>query len=386
MKLFSKKEYLINSIIFFSIISLITLYKCLLGFKADLFFEPGDPLAWKNLAIQIYEKGVFQEPFPKDQPFRSWRTPGYAFYLSILKYLNILNFFFVFFMNILFLTAGFLLAYLISKNFIKNKNIIYIIIIYCVITHIGTLSAIAQKNMNECLYFFMISGSIYLILSKNNWLNTIGFFILGLSVLVRSTILPLMFLLFIFLVIISLYLKKNLIKIKYTLILIPLILWLIRNYLIFNEFGFFIGSNSDHLLLGTFKEVDWNFIDNVYNNVHNKIKSFEILRSELRMKLAISRILENPFQYIIIKLDVIIRHLFDHFAIIPLTLLFSKILFLNKKLLFLKTNKIILILTILSILFLLINSITIYNPRYGVIASFYLSLFSIITYLKMKKL
>jgi hypothetical protein len=289
-------------------------------------------------------------------------------------------------MNILFLTAGFLLAYLISKNFIKNKNIIYIIIIYCVITHIGTLSAIAQKNMNECLYFFMISGSIYLILSKNNWLNTIGFFILGLSVLVRSTILPLMFLLFIFLVIISLYLKKNLIKIKYTLILIPLILWLIRNYLIFNEFGFFIGSNSDHLLLGTFKEVDWNFIDNVYNNVHSKIKSFEILRSELRMKLAISRILENPFQYIIIKLDVIIRHLFDHFAIIPLTLLFSKILFLNKKLLFLKTNKIILILTILSILFLLINSITIYNPRYGVIASFYLSLFSIITYLKIKKL
>ena len=77
------------------------------GFKADLFFEPGDPLAWKNLAIQIYEKGVFQEPFPKDQPFRSWRTPGYAFYLSILKYLNILNFFFVFFMNNIF---GFLLG------------------------------------------------------------------------------------------------------------------------------------------------------------------------------------------------------------------------------------------------------------------------------------
>jgi hypothetical protein len=289
-------------------------------------------------------------------------------------------------MNILFLTASFFLAFLISKNFIKNKNIIYIIIIYCVITHIGTLSAIAQKNMNECLYFFMISLSIYLILSKNNWLNMSGFFILGLSILVRSTILPLMVLLFIFLIILSLYLKKNLIKIKYTLILMPLILWLIRNYLIFNEFGFFIGSNSDHLLLGTFKEVDWNFIDNVYNNVHSKIKSFEILRSEMRMKLAISRILENPFQYILIKLDVIIRHLFDHFAIIPLILLFSKILLLNKKLLFLKKNKIILILSILSILFLLINSITIYNPRYGVIASFYLSLFSIITYLKIKKL
>jgi hypothetical protein len=289
-------------------------------------------------------------------------------------------------MNILFLIASFFLAFLISKNFIKNKNIIYIIIIYCVITHIGTLSAIAQKNMNECLYFFMISLSIYLILSKNNWLNMSGFFILGLSILVRSTILPLMVLLFIFLIILSLYLKKNLIKIKYTLILIPLILWLIRNYLIFNEFGFFIGSNSDHLLLGTFKEVDWNFIDNVYNNVHSKIKSFEILRSEMRMKLAISRILENPFQYILIKLDVIIRHLFDHFAIIPLILLFSKILLLNKKLLFLKKNKIILILSILSILFLLINSITIYNPRYGVIASFYLSLFLIITYLKTKKL
>ena len=51
---------------------------------------------------------------------------------------------------------------------------------------------------------------------------------------------------------------------------------MLRNSTIFGEFGYFIGSNSDHLLLGTFKYVDWQFIDNLYNNLNTENHAFEI--------------------------------------------------------------------------------------------------------------
>ena len=62
----------------------ITIYKCLLGFDYNIFFMPGDPLTWKNLAITLYENNIYKEEFPEDEPFRSWRTPGYPFYLTLL--------------------------------------------------------------------------------------------------------------------------------------------------------------------------------------------------------------------------------------------------------------------------------------------------------------
>jgi membrane-associated HD superfamily phosphohydrolase len=101
------------------------------------------------------------------------------------------------------------------------------------------------------------------------------------------------------------------------------------------------------------------------------------------MKLALSRIIDNPIQYFLFRVDVILRHLYDHYAILPLAML-TFIFFKKKKdkNLFQK-NKLILFLIFISIVFLLIHSITIYNPRYGVISSFYLSYFLWILILKV---
>ena len=115
--------------------------------------------------------------------------------------------------------------------------------------------------------------------------------------------------------------KKNLIKLKYFLVFVPAIFWMLRNSAIFGEFGYFIGSNSDHLLLGTFKFVDWQFIDNLYNNLSTENRAFEVVRSEMRMKFALSRIIDNPIQYFLFRVDVILRHLYDHYAILPLSIL-----------------------------------------------------------------
>ena len=200
---------------------------------------------------------------------------GYSFYLSMLMHLGIFNVYVVFFMNIFFLLLSLLLISLIGKKFFKNTQITYLIILYCIITHISTISEIVQQNLNESLYFFLLSLSIYFVLSKNNYVSSLGYLILGLSILVRTTVLPLIISLLILLILYCLFKKKNLIKIKYFLVFVPTIFWMIRNSTIFGEFGYFIGSNSDHLLLGTFKFVDWQFIDNLYNNLNTQNRPFE---------------------------------------------------------------------------------------------------------------
>ena len=64
--------------------------------------------------------------------------------------------FMLFFMNIFFLLLSLLLISLIGKKFFKNTQITYLIILYCIITHISTISEIVQQNLNESLYFFII--------------------------------------------------------------------------------------------------------------------------------------------------------------------------------------------------------------------------------------
>ena len=48
------------------------------------------------------------------------------------------------------------------------------------------------------------------------------------------------------------------------------------------------------------------------------------------MKFALSRIIDNPIQYLLYRVDVILRHLYDHYAILPLSIL-SFIFFKNGK-------------------------------------------------------
>ena len=379
-----KDKEFICKIFILSIIFLITIYKCFFEFKIQLFFGPGDAETYYNLAIKMYEKNIFQEDFPISNEFRSWRTPGYPFFLYLLRYINILNSTAAFYFNIFFLITSFLFVFLIIKKFIINETNCILILIYSIVTHIDGLAYLAQRGVNECLYLFFLTFSIYLILVKKKFLQTLGFLILGLAVLIRTTILPLMILLLLCAVVKSFYLKKNLIKFKYLLAFLPAILWMVRNYFIFNEFGFFIGSNSDHLLLGTYKKIDWEYIDGLYNNAKSSVMPFEILRAKMRFDEGIARIFNSPINYVFLKLEVILRHLLTNFAIIPL-LLVTKLIIENNKKIFgiIKANQKLYTMLIICLLFMCINSITHFVPRYGIIASFLLSNFLLITLSKL---
>ena len=111
---------------------------------------------------------------------------------------------------------------------------------------------------------------------------------------------------------------------------------------------------------------------------------FEILRAKMRFDEGIARIFNSPINYVFLKLEVILRHLLTNFAIIPL-LLVTKLIIENNNKLFtiIKANQKLYTMLIICLLFLCINSITHFVPRYGIIASLLLSNFLLITLSKL---
>jgi len=387
----NKEKDSFGAVIILSIIFLTIIYKCFFGFKPELFFEPGDPLTHYNLAIKLYEKNIFQEDFPENFELRSWRTPGYPFFLYLLKYINILTPLVAFCFNIFFLTISFYVIFKIIKIFIYNNKYSILIFAYCFVTHIDALAKLSQKGMNECLYLFFLSIAAYLILKKK-YFSFFGFFILGCSVLIRTTILPVMELLLLFIVIKSFYLKKNQIRIEYIIAFVPMLLWLIRNYYIFNKFGYFIGANSIHLLIGTYKTINWPLIDNMFIDQAKEYaklsnQPYELIIAKLRFDYGLERIFANPFNYFFLRLETILRHLLSNFAIIPVALLFLSLVFnkIKKSIQIIKKNEKLFIFTLIAVIFVCLNSITFYVPRYGVIPSLYLSFLSLILLFKIKE-
>ena len=69
-------------------------------------------------------------------------------------------------MNIFFLILSLFFIFLIGKKFLKNSQTIYLVILYCLVTHISTISEIVQQNLNESLYFFLLSYQFTLLLVK----------------------------------------------------------------------------------------------------------------------------------------------------------------------------------------------------------------------------
>lgn len=171
-----ERNWVSNTIIL--LITLLTIiYKCFFEFKPELFFEPGDPLTHYNLAIKLYEKSIFQEDFPENFQLRSWRTPGYPFFLYLLKYINILTPWVAFYFNIFFLIISFYLIYKIIKIFIHNNEYSILIFFYCFISHIDALAKLCQKGMNECLYLFFLSLAVYLILKKKTLVSMVSLYL-----------------------------------------------------------------------------------------------------------------------------------------------------------------------------------------------------------------
>ena len=155
---------------------------------------------------------------------------------------------------------------------------------------------------------------------------------------------------------------------------------MIRNYFVLDTFPFFIGSQAGHILLGTFREIDWVYIDNfAYDKINILKEKFEVIRPKLITAVAIERILDDPIYYLITRIMNFSKYLVNNFAFfsiiffILITITKFKI-FQNLKILkkFMKLDLINIILAfgfVFSIIFMAEMSVTFHVPRYGIFPS-----------------
>ena len=154
-----------------------------------------------------------------------------------------------------------------------------------------------------------------------------------------------------------------------------------------------MGSQSTHLLLGTFRYIDWNYIDTfAYDRINEFKNNFEIIRPSLITQEAISRILSDPIFYINTRIMNFLKYLINNytfFSILVLAFYTFQKFFLKfnkvKLLIFLKSieNKVVLSSFLISIIFLIEMSMTFHVPRYGIIPSIFIMFFSNLLILKI---
>jgi hypothetical protein len=365
-------------------------------------FFTGDGVTYKELSEKLFNEFKYYEDFPIEYPYRAWRTPGYPFFLFFLKFFSIETANEIFVLNQFFLISTYLI--LLKIIFLCSPktnllNLFLILIIY--ISHINDQFLYYIHNHNEPFYIFLIALGIYLIIKslivKKERFLIFGLLVLSFSCLVRTPTLSITTLVLIILYI-STFFKiinissKKIILYSAIFYIFPL-LWMIRNYYVLDHFPFFLGSQSTHLLLGTFRYIDWEYIDTfAYDRIVEFKDQFEIIRPSLITEAAISRILEDPIYYINSRIINFLRYLINNYSFFSLALiplfLFKNLSFrsmVKKSIKFasFKNNFLIIYALAISIIFLIEMSFTFYVPRYGIIPSIFIMLFANILIIKI---
>ena len=147
----------------------------------------------------------------------------------------------------------------------------------------------------------------------------------------------------------------------------------------FRYFSVFIGSQAGHILLGTFREIDWVYIDKfAYDKINILKEKFEVIRPKLITAVAIERILDDPIYYLITRIMNFSKYLVNNFAFFSIIFYFNnnnQIQNFSKFENIEKIYKLDLINIILafgfvfSIIFMAEMSVTFHVPRYGIYPS-----------------
>ena len=384
--------------IFIFLIFFYNLYLTYLHYDPLNFFT-GDGITYKVLSEKLFYEFKYYEDFPKEYPYRSWRTPGYPIFLFILKFVSVETANQLFILNQLFLLLSYLLLFK-NLNLLNPKNYLinFYLITFLYICHINTQFKYYTHNHNEPLYIFLIIVGIYLItkaiLKKKQHCLFIGLIILSFSCLVRTPTLPITTLILVLLFILSLFKKIDVspfkIFIYFCVFYIFPLMWMIRNYYVLDYFPFFIGSQAGHILLGTFRKIDWIYIDNfAYDKIDLLKERFEVVRPKLITEEAISRILDNPIFYINTRIMNFLKYLIHNYSFFSLILLFYLIIQnikIKKLFLFIKMNTqnlITIVGLLFSVIFLLEMSVTFHVPRYGLMPSLFIMFYCNILIIKV---
>ena len=349
------------------------------GFNFEIFYRPGDETTYKNLAIKLVEEKIYAENFDN---LRSWRPPGYPFYLSIFYFFfGEFGFKLVPFVNFALYIFSFYLIFITTNFFFKKKISFYIVLIIYLL-HFKKFNSVLTVNYSEVVFFFLISLFFFLIIKSylfnNRFYLIFSFLVLSLSYMVRGPTLPLgiviLFLLFFF----KNEFPKKIVVYCFVLFLMPCIIWMIRNYYILGFGPHLYTANYILIYYGLFDVLDAYKIDEMVRGLD------DLGKVQALKPMIIEKISDNYIGFIAHYIKKMIKHIYYHN-----TYIFSFILvFFSIYGFFLKRNifidlinerliQIFLIGLFISLIFIMISSMAQFSWRYSLIPSSFKSLFEL---------
>ena len=354
------------------------------GFNFEMFYGSGDETTYKNLAIRLVEEQIYAENFDN---LRSWRPPGYPFYLSIFYFFfGEFGFKIVPYINFSLYIISFYLIFITTNLFFSKKISFYIVLIIYLL-HFNKFNSVLVINYSEVLFFFLVSLFLFLILKsyllKKNIYLILSFFVLSLSYMVRGPTLPLGIIVLFLLFLLKNDLTRKYLTFCFILFLIPCFIWMVRNYYILGFGPHLYTANYILIYYGLFDVLDANKIDEMVRGLD------DLGKVEALKPMIIEKISNNYFEFISHYLKKILKHIYYHNTYIfsSLLVIFSFYGFFLKRKTFLilikeRFVKIFLIGLLISLIFIMISSMAQFSWRYSLIPSSFKLLFelSLITY------
>lgn len=374
----------------FDIIFLLTIFTLSIflfypdGFNFEMFYGPGDETTYKSLAIRLVEEQIYAENFDN---LRSWRPPGYPFYLSIFYFFfGEFGFKIVPYVNFSLYIFSFYLIF-ITTNFFFSKKISFYIVLIIYLLHFNKFNSVLVINYSEVLFFFLVSLFLFLIVKsyflKKNIYLILSFFVLSLSYMVRGPTLPLGIIILFLLFLLKNDLTRKHLTFCFILFLIPCCIWMVRNYYILGFGPHLYTANYILIYYGLFDVLDANKIDEMVRGLD------DLGKVQALKPMIIEKISDNYFEFISHYLKKILKHFYYHNTYIfsSLLVIFSFYGFFFKRKTFLilikeRFLKIFLIGLLISLIFIMISSMAQFSWRYSLIPSSFKLLFelSLITY------
>lgn len=379
--------YEISFFIIISLISFIFFYPD--GIVLENFYRPGDETTYKNLAIKLVDQNIYAENFDN---LRSWRPPGYAFYLAIFYFFfGDYGFKIIPYLNFFLYIVSFSLIFKIANIFV-DKKVTFITSFITYIFHFYKFNEVLIINYSETLYFFLICSFLYIFLlsfkKSNHLIFIISFIILSLSYMVRGPTLPLGIVILISSYFFQKTFSKKILFFSLLIFLIPCISWMIRNYFILGFGPHLYTANYILVYYGLFDFLEAHKIDEM-------VRGLDDLGKVNALKVLIIEKIQNDFLGSIFHFfKKVVKHIYYHNTVISSFILLTLgiLSYLKKKKLLLeflknKNSKLLVMAILISIIFIMINSMAQFSWRYSLIPSVFKLLFEsllIIHFVKFK--
>ncbi len=269
----------------------------------------GDSSTYWDLAKKINNKGLYAESWPKEEPFRAWRPPAYAFFLSFIIKLPKPDLFVQVIQALMMLSSSILIGLIVHSITKGHFSFFTSIVLFA---YFEPLIKMIFVSMSEILFVFSITSFLfsYCNIGRSNYKNlmaTLSGFFLGVSVLTRNVSVPIIVVILFHYTYVKFCTKKDA-PIQYVYVLVISIAltlsWTLRNYIVLGQVVPISTNNYFNLYMGSLENALSNW-DRIHENVVNPLrqKLGEVGSSKELRSMFFDRIFSSPIDYVLLKVE-----------------------------------------------------------------------------------